>query len=156
MKTLALLAILAMTGCTVTVPDLPQIDQAPTNAPALPIVTPVVVTPDTGAVAMLPKPATLCAPTKGKECMNPFGKDIRGLAYSGGKRIFIGCDEWVKSLSFDGKTVKAGHEWTKDGVRYVLDGCNAPSSSGPVLRQDSIAYRKTTRFYYWPTREVQP
>lgn len=136
MKTTLLLLALLVAGCkSIDIPPIP------------------IPTPEPQPTAMPAKPATLCEPEKGIECMTPFGKDIRGLAYSGSKRIFIGCKEWVDSLTVDGKTIRAAHEWQRNGIRYVLAGCNAPSSKDPVLPQDAIEYRKTTRFYYWATRE---
>ena len=127
--------------------DIPDIVPAP---------DPVTPAPSPGT--MLPKPATICdlgIAEKGTECTVPFGKDIRAIATTGGGRFqcFVGCDEWVRSLAYRDGTVTAAPEFRRNGTRYVCYGHRVPRSDGPLVPALAAKYAKTTRFYYWPTRE---
>lgn len=168
MKTLAIALCIAVAVCgcstvqdiindlqTNSVPVIPAITNVVPPAVVLPVVTNA---PAAQPSAMLPKPAAICAPDKGVECPTPFGKDIRAIAADGkGKFLcFVGCDAWAKSLTFDGTTVTAAPSWTRNGVTYVCYGVRVPKSGGPLIEALSARYRKTTRFYYWPTREAVP
>lgn len=103
-----------------------------------------------------PKPAAICEPERGVECYNPFGLDIRALAWSPSKGdwVFVACNAWARAIHREGQTIRADPEWTRNGVRYVCAGHKEPRSDNQLKADLSGTYQTTMRWYYWPTREA--
>lgn len=118
--------------------------------------TPAATTPATAT--LLPKPSSLCQPEFGPECANPFGLDIRCLAWGRNNKgvmdwCFAACPEWSGSMRRDGNTISAQPFFVRNGIKYVCAGWKAPSSEGTLQPNLAGTYKTTFRWYYWPTRE---